>query len=205
MTPSTARQAPPRDGSRADTGASASTGAGSRPAPGCWRGCRAGRDAARCSRSTARCSACCVEGAFQRVSPPQVESAVARVARGGLTSVDLEAVRAEVEAIPWVDMPSCSARWPDAHPRRRSPSRWRRRAGTTPACSTRAAQLFIRNARFVPPELPLLEGPEGSEGAVAQLYPRRAGPAARGGFAAHGRPSRRARRLGARDLGRHCR
>ena len=28
-----------------------------------------------------------VEGAFQRVSPPQVETAVARVARGGLTSV----------------------------------------------------------------------------------------------------------------------
>jgi cell division protein FtsQ len=31
-------------------------------------------------------------------------------------------------------------------------------------------ELFIRNARYVPPELPLLEGPEGSESQVAQLY-----------------------------------
>jgi len=31
-------------------------------------------------------------------------------------------------------------------------------------------ELFLRNARYVPPELPLLEGPDGSEGIVAQLY-----------------------------------
>jgi len=31
-------------------------------------------------------------------------------------------------------------------------------------------ELFLRNARYVPPELPLLEGPDGSEGVVAQLY-----------------------------------
>ncbi|HLB83496.1 MAG TPA: FtsQ-type POTRA domain-containing protein, partial [Steroidobacteraceae bacterium] len=110
-----------------------------------------------------------VEGAFQRVSPPQVESAVARVARGGLTSVDLEAVRAEVRRIPWVDGVIVQRRWPDALrvsiTEQVAAARW----NDTGLLNTRG-HLFIRNARFAPPELPLLEGPEGSEGAVAQVY-----------------------------------
>ncbi len=110
-----------------------------------------------------------VEGAFQRVSPPQVESAVARVARGGLTSVDLEAVRAEVRRIPWVDGVIVQRRWPDAIrvsiTEQVAAARW----NDIGLLNTRG-QLFIRNARFAPPELPLLEGPEGSEGAVAQVY-----------------------------------
>lgn len=110
-----------------------------------------------------------VEGAFQRVSPPQVENAVTRVARGGLTSVDLDAVRAEVSRIPWVDGVVVERRWPDALSvvitEQVAVARW----NDTGLLNTRG-HLFIRNARFVPPELPLLEGPEGSEGAVAQLY-----------------------------------
>ena len=41
-----------------------------------------------------------VEGAFQRVSPPEIESAVAEVVQGGLASVDLRQVRRRIEQGP---------------------------------------------------------------------------------------------------------
>lgn len=44
-----------------------------------------------------------VEGAFQRVSPPEIESAVVEVVKGGLATVDLERVRERIERIDWVD------------------------------------------------------------------------------------------------------
>jgi len=110
-----------------------------------------------------------VEGAFQRVSPPEIESAVAQVVRGGLASVDLRMVRKHIERIEWVDSAVVQRRWPDAIRvvivEEVAAARWND-AGLLNA----RGDLFIRNARYVPPELPLLEGPEGSEGAVAQLY-----------------------------------
>lgn len=110
-----------------------------------------------------------VEGAFQRVAPPEVETAVAKAARGGLASVDLAGIRERVEAIDWVDNAVVTRVWPDAlrvvvH-EQVAVARW----NDTGLLNARG-ELFIRNARYVPPELPLLEGPDGSEGDVAQLY-----------------------------------
>ena len=110
-----------------------------------------------------------LEGAFRRVSPPQIENAVAQVAQGGLASVDLERIRLQVEAINWVDNAVVTRVWPDAIKvvvnEQVAAARW----NDTGLLNARG-ELFLRNARYVPPELPLLEGPEGSEGAVAQLY-----------------------------------
>lgn len=110
-----------------------------------------------------------VEGPFQRVAPPEIEAAVVEVARGGLASVDLDAVRARIEGIDWVDHAVVQRRWPDALRvmvvEQVAAARW----NDTGLLNARG-ELFLRNARFVPPELPLLEGPEGSEGMVAQLY-----------------------------------
>jgi cell division protein FtsQ len=110
-----------------------------------------------------------VEGAFQRVSPPEIESAVTEVVHGGLASVNLDAIRARVEKIAWVDSVVVSRQWPDAVRvvvvEQVAAARW----NDTGLLNSRG-ELFIRNARYVPPELPLLEGPEGSEGVVAQLY-----------------------------------
>ena len=110
-----------------------------------------------------------VEGSFQRVSPPEIEAAVVEVARGGLASVDLDEVRARIEGIDWVDHAVVQRRWPDALRvvvvEQVAAARW----NDTGLLNARG-ELFLRNARYVPPELPLLEGPEGSEGAVAQLY-----------------------------------
>jgi len=110
-----------------------------------------------------------LEGAFQRVSPPEIESAVAQVAQGGLASIDLGRIRKRVEAIDWVDNAVVTRVWPDAVRvvinEEVAAARWND-AGLLNA----RGELFLRNARYVPPELPLLEGPEGSETQVAQLY-----------------------------------
>ena len=110
-----------------------------------------------------------LEGPFQRVAPPEVEAAVAQAARGGLASVDLARIRARAEAIDWVDRAVVTRVWPDAirvvvH-EQVAAARWND-AGLLNA----RGELFIRRARYVPPELPLLEGPDGSEADVAQLY-----------------------------------
>jgi cell division protein FtsQ len=110
-----------------------------------------------------------VEGSFQRVTPPEIESAVIEVVKGGLASVDLDGVRERLERIDWVDRAVVQRRWPDAIrvivTEQVAAARWNE-AGLLNA----RGELFIRNARYVPPELPLLQGPEGSEGVVAQLY-----------------------------------
>ena len=110
-----------------------------------------------------------VEGSFQRVSPPEIEAAVVEVARGGLASVDLDEVRGRIERIDWVDHAVVQRRWPDALRvvvvEQVAAARW----NDTGLLNARG-ELFLRNARYVPPELPLLEGPDGSEGMVAQLY-----------------------------------
>ena len=110
-----------------------------------------------------------VEGTFKRVTPPEIESAVVSVVKGGLASVDLERVRDSIDRIDWVDRAVVQRRWPDAIrvivTEQVAAARWNE-AGLLNA----RGELFIRNARYVPPELPLLQGPEGSESAVAQLY-----------------------------------
>ena len=116
-----------------------------------------------------------VEGSFQRVAAPEIETVVAKSVDGGLASLDLEAVRREVEKIPWVDEARVARQWPDALRvtivEEVAAARW----NDTGLLNTRG-ELFIRNARFVPPELPALEGPEGSEGEVAKLYLAVQGP-----------------------------
>jgi cell division protein FtsQ len=110
-----------------------------------------------------------VEGPFQRVSPPEIEAAVSESVRGGLATVDLDAVRERIERIEWVDRAIVRRRWPDAlrvEVTEQVPAaRW----NDTGLLNARG-ELFLSNARYVPRELPLLEGPDGTEAAVARLY-----------------------------------
>ncbi len=111
-----------------------------------------------------------VSGRFQRVSPLEVEQAVkARVRDMGLVSVDLEAVRRAVEQLPWVDHATVARSWPRALEIRVTEQVAAARWGANGLLNTRG-ELFISEARHIPPELPRLSGPRGSEGEVARRY-----------------------------------
>lgn len=110
-----------------------------------------------------------VEGKFQRVSPVQVEHAVTDGLQDGFMSVDLERVRKKVEQLPWVDRARVQRRWPTGLrveiTEQVAAARW----GDAGLLNTRG-ELFVTSSRHVPPELPRLTGPEGSESQVAQRY-----------------------------------
>ena len=111
-----------------------------------------------------------VTGRFQRVSPIEVEQAVkARVRDIGLVSVDLAAVQRAVEQLPWVDSATVERQWPDTLDIRVTEQVPAARWGANGLLNTRG-ELFISEAKHIPPELPRLSGPPGSQGEVARRY-----------------------------------
>jgi len=110
-----------------------------------------------------------VGGKFQRVAPVQIEEAIAPFRGAGFLSADLDALRAALESIPWVDRARVERRWPNGlHvfiTEHVPAARW----GEHGLMNTRG-ELFLREAHYIPPELPQLLGPEGTESQVAQLY-----------------------------------
>jgi cell division protein FtsQ len=111
-----------------------------------------------------------VTGRFQRVSAGEVEQAVkARVRDVGLVSVDLLAVQRAVEQLPWVDTATVERQWPRALNIRVVEQVAAARWGANGLLNTRG-ELFISEARHIPPELPRLSGPRGAEAEVARRY-----------------------------------
>lgn len=110
-----------------------------------------------------------MDGGFQRVSPGQIEKAVAPFAHAGFMSADLSAIERAVEALPWVDHARVQRRWPNSlHVtviEQIAAARW----GASGLINTRG-ELFVREATHVPAELPRLSGPEGTEMQVAERY-----------------------------------
>jgi len=110
-----------------------------------------------------------VGGQFQRVAPVQIEAAVAPFRGVGFLSIDLDALQAAMHKIPWVDRVRVERRWPKAVrvmiTEHVAAARW----GEDGLMNTRG-ELFLRKASHVPPELPQLIGPDGTEEQVAKLY-----------------------------------
>ncbi len=110
-----------------------------------------------------------VEGRFQRVAPVEIEQAVAPFAATGFLSIDLATVRRSLEKIAWVDRAQVERSWPNGLrvfiTEQVPAAKW----GVDGLLNTRG-ELFLRDARHMPPELPQLDGPEGSEAEVAKLY-----------------------------------
>lgn len=110
-----------------------------------------------------------VEGRFQRVSAVEVEQAIEPFAARGFLSVELADVRGALERIEWVDRAQVERSWPDGLrvtiTEHVAAARW----GDDGLLNTRG-ELFLRGVRHLPPELPQLSGPEGSEDEVARLY-----------------------------------
>lgn len=109
------------------------------------------------------------EGAFQRVSPLDVERVVREHLTGGFVTAKLAGLQAAIEQLPWVDHARVQRRWPNGlvvQVTEQAPAaRW----GATGLLNTRG-ELFLKDARHVPPELPSLSGPDGTEAQVAALY-----------------------------------
>jgi cell division protein FtsQ len=111
-----------------------------------------------------------VSGRFQHVAPVDVERVVKERVRGaGLLTVDLDAVRRALHAIPWVDAVSVQRAWPRGLNvlviEQVAAARW----GEHGLLNTRG-ELFATDERHIPPELAQLSGPDGKEAEVAQRY-----------------------------------
>jgi cell division protein FtsQ len=110
-----------------------------------------------------------VEGVFERVTPLQIEAAVAEVLDRGFLAVDLRRIRRQVESLDWVDSAEVARRWPDTLRIRIVEQQAAARWGEASLLNVRG-ELFSNAARFSLPELPVLSGPPGSERDVAERY-----------------------------------
>ena len=110
-----------------------------------------------------------LEGQFQRVSTVDVEQVLRRSLHGGFVTANLDGLRQAIEALAWVDRARVQRRWPDTIVvevlEQQPAARW----GDDGLLNTRG-ELFVSGARYLPPELPRLDGPPGTEALVAQRY-----------------------------------
>ncbi|PTU30688.1 cell division protein FtsQ/DivIB [Stenotrophobium rhamnosiphilum] len=110
-----------------------------------------------------------IEGPFKRVSPELVRIAVANQLPEGFLTMDLEAARASLERLPWVEHARVERVWPgDLRVRiweREAYSRWH----ANELLSTKAVS-FLPDAKEIPEGLPKLSGPDGHEQEVMDAY-----------------------------------
>jgi cell division protein FtsQ len=110
-----------------------------------------------------------IEGAFQRVVPEKIEGVLRPEIGSGFLTVDLDALRARIESLEWVDRAHVRRRWPSVlHVtviEQEPAARW----GSSGLLNTRG-ELFVTEPRDVPAELPELVGPQGSHRTVASRY-----------------------------------
>jgi cell division protein FtsQ len=110
-----------------------------------------------------------VEGTFQRVTPIQVEAAVATGLNTGFLTVDLGELRERVQALDWIDRANVGRQWPDTLIVRVTEHQAAARWGESGLLNVRG-ELFTEQSQHVFPELPSLAGPPGSERDVARRY-----------------------------------
>jgi cell division protein FtsQ len=108
------------------------------------------------------------EGEFRHVTQPQLEAAVMDAVRGNFLRLDLAAIRARAEKLPWVHEAAVRRQWPfDVHIRfteHKLLARWNETAWVNQA--GRAVRVPDTDH---PRDLPWLDGPEGTS---AQVYSR---------------------------------
>jgi cell division protein FtsQ len=116
-----------------------------------------------------------VAGVFRHVSAEDVEKIVRSKLRGGFVRANIATVQRSIEALPWVDHARVQRRWPDGISievtEQEAIARW----GEFGLINSRG-ELFIKDEHQVFPDLPRLEGPDGTEHVVAdrffQIQPR---------------------------------
>jgi cell division protein FtsQ len=110
-----------------------------------------------------------VQGEFKRVAVGQVQAVVQEFRGAGFLSVDLNAVRTALQAIPWVDRARVTRHWPDGLEVSLTEHVPAVRWGEHGLLNARG-ELFLQQAQQVPLELPQLVGPDGTQQQVTRLY-----------------------------------
>ncbi len=110
-----------------------------------------------------------IEGRFERVTAVQVEAALTPYLDDGFLSLNIGEVQRAVARLPWVERASIRRSWPAALnvtvTEQRAAARW----GDNGLLNV-YGELFVREAKHVPPELPGLNGPDGAQIQVAKRY-----------------------------------
>ena len=111
-----------------------------------------------------------VSGRLQRVSAMDVEKVVrSHLGNAGLVTVNLGDISRGLNGLPWVANAAVERSWPRGLrieiTEQTAVARWNN-SGLLNA----DGELFVSDSRFMPPELPWLQGPVGSEGEVTQRY-----------------------------------
>lgn len=103
-----------------------------------------------------------IEGDFINLSPPDLQRRVSDRLRGGFLNLDVDAARRALLAEPWVSRVAVKRVWPDTLrvivTEQIPAARW----GRHELLNT-AGRRFAPEAGGIPPGLPLLNGPPGSE------------------------------------------
>ena len=110
-----------------------------------------------------------IEGRFERVTAVQVEAAMSPYLEEGFLSLDIDDVQDAVERLPWVERASIRRSWPAALSidlvEEQAAARW----GENGLLNV-YGELFVREAKHVPAELPRLSGPDGTQLQVAKRF-----------------------------------
>ena len=110
-----------------------------------------------------------IEAPFQRVSALQIEEAISDELRHGFLSANLSLIQRNIVSLEWIDQANVARRWPDVLEitvTEQVPAAiW----GERGLLNTRG-ELFVKDARHIPAELPRLSGPEDRSADVALRY-----------------------------------
>jgi cell division protein FtsQ len=110
-----------------------------------------------------------IDGKFERVTAVQVEAAISRHIDAGFLAVDLHELRQAVTDLPWVQDASVRRSWPSTLNivvrEEQAAARWGEKG-----LLNVYGELFVEEATHIPAELPLLNGPAGTELSVAKRF-----------------------------------
>ncbi len=109
------------------------------------------------------------EGEFKHVTREQLESAVIEPVRGNFFLMDLDAVKARVESLPWVYRASVRRYWPQDVYIRFTEQKLVARWGES-AWLNHTGEVVRVDGDDLPQGLPLLEGPDGTAPQVLAQY-----------------------------------
>ena len=110
-----------------------------------------------------------VDGEFVHVTPAEIRGVMMRFADQGFVYVDTEAVRKEIELLPWVKAANVYRVWPDSLrvtvTEQQAVARWEK-GGLVNS----GGELFAPSLASYPANLPLFQGPEAMQGMMMRRY-----------------------------------